>query len=1496
MLTKIPIKNIFRKGWFKVIAWTLVFVILIPSIFYIILRTSGVQTWITARVTHYLSSELKANIYIKGVDISWFLDVELEGIFISDQHKDTLLYAESLVIDVNRIYNNRRMLKIQSVSLKNPSIVLRKHKADSAFNYQFLVDYFSSTDTTSTPEEKKWKISVSEINLINAKLRYTVENTEQIHKGLDYNHLNINGLNLITSDLGIKKDTLSVQIKQLALNEKSGFIIRKMKGRLLVTPQQIELKDFSIRTSYSNIESDIKLSYSDISAFNNFIEDVTLSAYFLPSDIDFRDICQFAPALAGMNERVVLQGQVDGKLNNLKMKDIHLEYGSFTRFKGNIKCNGLPVIEETFIQLTVDDLTTNQYDLSTFTLPGGSRLIVPEELIQMGNIKINGVFTGFYNDFVSYARFRTDIGSVFTDVSYKDNSETGQIEYSGRVITQELNLGLLAHMKDVGKINMTADLTGSGISLDDLFLNLDGMVDSLYFKGNTFRKLSISGGISDRRFSGSMILSDPILGFEFDGFIDFKKKEPVFDFIAHIDHAWLNKLNLVKSDSVMGFKTSMKIHFEGLDPDRIIGEASFDSTRFRMNHSVYFMKHLALSVSHPENSRKNIVLTSDYADAEITGTFKWDQLIPAIKGFVFKYLPALSDTDKIASSEINTDLTFSINLKDTRPFSRMFFPAVILAENTTISGVFQPARNDFGLKATSNSLNLFGTKLRDWSLDASSEGDQIRLITGCSHLEIASKVGLDRFRISASGKNDSITYTVNWKNDNPLLRNEGDIGGYFSLLDSGAYKFHLNHSNTLINDSLWIIPGENIVEINSQEIKIKNLEFLSNDERIAVEGVISDNPRDILKVDFKGFDLSNIDFLTLPVKFNFDGLIDGKIELQNLKKAPNIASDIVIKNLAVNNDKLGNMNIQSHWDQEIQALFAKADIIYRGNIGENKPLSLNGYYYPLKKDNNLDFKIHIDNFKLKTISNFLSSFSSKFIGFASGDLTLGGNFKKPDLRGNVKVQRGVIRVDYLKTEYSFSQDFELGKNYIGFNNIVAYDSLGNKVFVNGTINHNYFYNFRIDLNIKPQNLLVLNTQAYDNDLFYGKAFGTGEVRIHGPANNIVIDINAKPEKGTQINLPINTTADISNNEFIVFGNTDSETQATVQAKPPDYTGVSMNLDLEATPDATVRIFMPDDMGTIKATGQGNLKVGVDNRGQFNIYGDYEINEGSFLFTLQNVINRLFQVQQGGRILFSGDPFATTVNLRAIYQLDVPLTGLRLSDDQTESLTKKIPMDCIIELKGNIFNPDLSFKLSTPEKDPEVNRIIFSQLDTNNQQQMSEQMIFLLVLKQFKPMERSNPLDLNASVGSSSWDIISSQLNSWLSQISKDFNVGVNYKPGDHLTNDELTVALSTQLFNERVIIDGNFGYNSGIKSPATSAQNASNLVGDVKVEVKLTDDGRIRVRAYNRSNNVALFENNSLYTQGVGIFFRKEFDTFKELLRGKKKKKEISQTEAVKPE
>jgi hypothetical protein len=479
------------------------------------------------------------------------------------------------------------------------------------------------------------------------------------------------------------------------------------------------------------------------------------------------------------------------------------------------------------------------------------------------------------------------------------------------------------------------------------------------------------------------------------------------------------------------------------------------------------------------------------------------------------------------------------------------------------------------------------------------------------------------------------------------------------------------------------------------------------------------------------------------------------------------------------------------------------------------------------------------------------------------------------------MMRTKLGIDYIKTNYSFADEIEFTEKAINFTDITIYDSLGNTGLINGSIDHNYLSDFKLNLNILANNLICLNTNKYQNEVFYGDAFASGSVDITGPFDKIALKVKATTRRGTDVYIPLGSSSDIAQQDYITFYDPQlAESDLPVPLPVKTDSGLDVLLDLDVTNDAEIQLFLPDQMGDINSRGNGKVKIGVSPKGTFSINGEYNITNGNFLFQIQNFIRKRFDILEGGRITFSGDPYNADLNIRGLYKLKTTVSGLSTTLDALYS-GERVNVDCIIGLRGRLANPDINFSIRFPNLEPEARYNIYSVLDTNDQGVMNQQMISLLILGSFSYTGGAG------NIGASSFNLISNQLSNWLSQISRDFDVGINYIPGDEINQDEIAVALSTQLFNDRLLVDGNVGV--GGQNSQTSSQNASNIVGDVNIEYKLRPDGRIRLRAFNRSNNIYTFENIAPYTQGVGIFYRKEFNSFGELFgldKNKDKKKQ----------
>jgi len=671
----------------------------------------------------------------------------------------------------------------------------------------------------------------------------------------------------------------------------------------------------------------------------------------------------------------------------------------------------------------------------------------------------------------------------------------------------------------------------------------------------------------------------------------------------------------------------------------------------------------------------------------------------------------------------------------------------------------------------------------------------------------------------------------------------------------------------MIQDSLWIINQENYIVADTNFYHINELGFSNNKQGVWIDGKISENLTDTLLLGFQRFDLSNFDMFMKSMGIDPDGMINGNLKIIDFYNSPSFLSDIEISDFYFNKEKLGEAVLKTTWNPSDKAFNILGEIIYTGNVGKSKTFEMTGIYFPESIDENFDIDIKLNNYKLKTVEPFIRSFGSNIKGLASGNLKLKGTKEKPDLTGEINLMRSQITIDYINVKYFLADKIYFDQNLIHFDDVTIYDSLNNRVTCSGNIKHNYLNDFNLDLNFDANNIVGLNTTRAQNEVFYGNAMTSGNFRIHGPLDNIIMDISINSEKGTDIKIPVSYSVDVTENDYIIFKTEAKKDTSTQKDYDLDIKGVAANIDLNVNNDADIQLYLPYQMGNIRARGDGDIKMEITPTGKFTMDGEYVISKGYLFLTLQNIINRNFDIRRGGKVSWTGDPYNAIIDVKAVYKIKTTLGEYGPEEDSAT----RVPVDCVIGLSNNLYDPEIRFSIEFPDLKDDQKQYIYARLDTNDQAIMSQQMISLLVLNSF-----SSSTGNSGSLSFNTFSLLTNQLNSWLSQISNDFDIGVNYRPGDEISSQEVEVALSTQLFDERVLIDGNVGVRG-----SENAQKTNDLVGEVNVEVKITRDGRFRAKAFNKSNNNYLYRNYSPYTQGVGVFYTQDFYRFGDLFRKK---------------
>ncbi len=1459
-----------------------------------VLRNSGVQSYLGRLGSTYVSNYLGVSVWIDKIRIISFIHLNLENVVVNDHKNQPMITAKSIKVYYPLAQALRNKLLFGNITIDSALFNLVQYKGDDDLNLNILIDQIdSSTDTIENfpPSQGPFLLALRHLTLNNSRFVYYVE-TDSVDNSpyMNYEHLDISSINLEMEDIEVVDDSISAHIKTLSGTDRCGVVLKNLEGNAIVSSTTMVLTDAQLITPLSHANLNLTFNYQGWNSYLNFIEEVNMIADIQPSVLHMNDIVYFAPDIDGMENEVRLQGVVKGSIKNMKGKDLKLSFGNSTLFRGDAQMTGLPDIYETFVNLKVDDFVTDLSDLQAFNLPGHTSLdMIPQEIEKFGRIRLQGRFTGFYNDFVSNAQFYTDLGKLSTDVQIKNDPTKETLVYNGAFQGVGFRIGHFLEMEsDLGVLDFDFRVKGEGMTLPTLNSQVDGKIDGLTFRGNHLETIFIDALISEKKFQGSLSIEDQLIEADFLGLIDFNDTKPAFDFSANFRHVMLGHLGLMPIDSSTNLSSKIHMDFTGATVDEFLGSITIDSTVLKYKNDLYDMDNMSVASFNVDQGghRKTIELKSDFINGQITGLYQLDKLPSVFSGLLSTYLTRFGQGE-IKETNVHQDFSFNFEINHTDELSDLFIPELRLHDTLTLRGSFNSLTQNLVTEIKTPEIDYQGIAFHkpDFRINTGPKAAHAKfylhhMVFKEPEKDDSLRLGLDQLMFDIKIKNDSAYYHLDWLNLNQEVKNNGDIIGHAIIGDSNQYQISFQQADFVINDTSWTLAQPGRISIYDRTIVVDSLYFKSLQQSIVFDGVISDSLHKGFGMHFERFNVAALNIVTEPVGITLQGDLSGNFEILDVYNNFDFLANLKLTEFTLNGQFLGQADINSTYNID-QSIFLNINLQKQGNKGYFKPLFVEGYYYPNEETEQLDLDIALQNLSIDFLTPFLNEYVANIEGKATGGIRLTGSINEPNISGNLDLSRTQFRISYLNTLYSMSGNLILDNNRIGFDEITVYDTLGGSALLYGGLTHNRLKDFGVDLKVVPKNFVAMNTHKGMNELFYGKAIVDGEVLIDGSFDNVFLDIKATLRSGTDMHIPISTTLGVSENNFIVFvSTTDTSNLLPNKKYTPQVSNFSLNMDLTITNEAKVEISLPAQLGLIQAKGTGDLNMNLSRTGNFRMSGDYTVDNGQFLFKIRNLLNRKFELTEGGTISWTGNPYNGILGMNAKYQLKTSLSSLGLEQDS--SFKSRVPVDCIIGLTGPIMNPNVKFRFDFPNATEEVKQFVFTKIDTTNASEMSQQMLSLLIFNSFSfNSGTGGNTSLANSVSGTSMQIVANQLSKWLSQISKDVDIGINYRPGGELTNEEVEVALSTQLFDERVTIDGNFGYQN-IQNNTNS--NTSNIVGDINVEVKITSDGRLRLKAFNRTNTVDLLDNTSPYTQGVGIFYRKEFNHLKELFQSQKQR------------
>lgn len=1475
-----------KKWWKRLLIGFSVFLLLLITLAYAIFKSAAFQTFIVQKIANYVNKDHRSKISIEGIDIK-LLDraLALEGFLLKDYRGDTLLYVKELTFDMDSLGLDKHFVDSRLLKVNEGLMDIKVYKGDSINTFSFfLSEWKDKNDTTTSP---KWSITSKQLSLKKFNFRFNNENIPGVQKGLDFSHLNVRNINGDIDDVRFAGDSLMAKISQLGLHDQSGFHLYKLNALVKNSSKELSLQNLDIVYNRSLFNGSVVLKYNDYTDYADFINKVKMKILVLKSDILMSDIGFFAPSLIGWKEHIKLRGAINGKVNSLRLKDIFLNVGENTILNGSVEMEGLPEIGNTFIYADIHELTSDYYDLSQFTYPTDNHfedIEIPEMVNTLGTVNFKGEFTGFINEFVAHGKLRTRLGEIFSDVQLTVNKKDGH-QLKGNINIPSFELGRLISNNLLGKISMNGSTKiNFGKSTNATF---DGNIHSFDFNGYNYKNIKVNASANDKYFSGMLAVKDKNLDFDFDGEVNVNKDSVVYNFNASLNKANLTRLKLLDRDTSLMVSAIASVNLSGNSIDEIRGKAVLDKVRWKEGMFDEDFGKIQFLTSQNKYGR-HLDLSSNVADISVSGDFSIEKLPDLVlhyfQDFADEIIPQKIVVDK------NQNVNISVKIDDFKQIQRLFLPDVYLEKHT--EALFRYSdKSGLMFDLYSDSCAFPGVNVKQVSFSSNPViGDKYAMGLKAERIYPGSKIPLNHFDFKTTVDENIANFTCEWNNDDSLKRN-AHIGARATFKSIDSVEVNFNDTYFYLQDRLWTLNKENSVVWNSTEGEIKNLQLIMDDKTLFVQGKVGKQDQDVLYLNFNGISLEFIKLLLPSVSIT--GSVDGDVKVASVLGNPKVNSSLILKDLVVNKQSFGETIFNTTYvsDEGKVSVNLKVKRITGGAADTTGYLlKLVGNYFPFKEKDQLDCEIDFKNFRISLLQPYFEGVLSGINkGKVYGKLNITGELLNPVVLGELQFKDFTPTIDYLNVAYDFNDKVYFKEDGIYFENFAIkasapyYHAVKNEGIgrINGVITHNRFHDFYFNLSINAKKLMALNTDLSHNKNYYGKAFVSGDIMIGGSPSNIIMYANLSTEKFersattvdyTTLILPLDQQEDAALFDFVEFVNPKDSLKKEVTAKNTiDVPWLDMALDIHVTPDAKIELIFDSRVGDeITAEGYADMQFQINTNGKFTMNGTYEVEKGEYFFTLKNFLGKKFKVSPGGTVAWHGDPMEADVDLKAVYTVRTRVSSImdpvKYSAAQIEEMSSTVPVDVVMYLKGNLWNPTSTLDLELSKANVRAQEVVADNIIGESEK--TKQAVSLLMQGAFiiPDNSASGATVFNAGL-SNAKQFLTGQVNNYLSQITGDaINVGFDYNgAADSLSNVSMNV--SKNLYNDKVVISGTFDLG----------KDAS----DMEVQYKVTRD--VTVKAFRKSQQNQKDQEGSVPTQGASFFIRKEFDSVKELFTRKKR-------------
>ena len=1449
------------KYIFNVCFWTVVSLYLLIAV---MVHIPYVQQSLASGVASVISSKLNTRVEIGRVDLGFLNRLVIDNTTIYDQGGKPMVRAARLAVRIDLLQLVEGRIRISSAQVFSTHFTLYRANAASAPNFQFALDALASKD--STKAKTPLDLSVNSFIMRHCSVKY--DQLDRPHTPGRFNpaHLHITNIGTYIRLNALTDDSLNVALNTLSATEQSGVKVDAMSLSLVAGGSECRLRDLSLRLPHSHIAiADITARYRRLADGKVDMGSLRYSALVKSASITPSDLSPVVPQLADYRNPLQLRLSASGTAKRVNVNRLQI-----TSPSGELSASADGWYEASKPHAS---WSVNIHDLHS-----SLKILQPLSYVRLrgsASCTTSGVIT-------TAAVVNTDAGSADVNMTLSANRH-----FSGTLAASDIALGTLLNDSRLGDVSASLSLSGSLPKGKRPTVTAEGEVSKFAYNGYTYSNININGSYADNTVKGSLIIDDPNISLVAQGeYADLGKgKQLVVE--AQLDHfrPSVTRLTDKWGDAVFSSSITADLQASGVNDSKGVVTIG----HFRMQSSSDTCSINNLQVRGGFDSHEHyLVMESDFGYAMLTGHFNYSSLVSSVTSQIGRHIPVIAPKNK--DYEGDNNFTLIAHLNSTKWMRPLLGVPLDIRRPLLLRTNVSDASKSMVVECEAPLFIYDGATFSHANVNLHSHADS--LICSAEVKKHQDNGDILDLSTHCNAADNLVDMSLGWLNEG---KSRGCLNATssFGKNSQGVTYAHVvvKPSDLTIGDKTWLVKSSDI-HYTPKHIDIREFTIAHDRQHIIVNGTASASKSDSLHIDLNGIDVRYVLDLVNFHAVDFDGSASGKALIVAPFGDMSAHADLTVRDFLFERGRMGVLSANVNWNKQESQI----DIDAIANDGDDARTIIKGYVSP--KRDYIDLGIQADSTHIDFMHSFTESFISEIDGRAVGKVRLAGPLSTINLTGQLVVN-GSAMISPLNCRYTLDNDtVTFVPDEIELKNAVIRDAYGNAGYVNGFIHHKHLTRLSYDLEVAADNLLAYDFRDFGNDTFYGTVFADGTVGIHGRSGYLRMDIDVTPRHGSTFVYNASTNDQISNQEFIKWNdvtslipnfspslNNSSSSLIPNSSSliPNSSSDMFINFNINCTPEATIRLLMDSRTNDyITMQGNGMLRATYYNKGAFNLFGTYTLAHGTYGITIQNIIKKNFTFREGGTFVFGGNPYDATLNLQAIHTVNgVSLADLNVGNSFTNNTIK---VNCLMNIGGIARNPQVSFDLDMPTVSSDEKQMIRSVL--NSEDELNQQVVYLLGIGRFYPTGTNNSASREQSETSLAMQsllsgTISSQISSVLNTVIKNdnWNFGANISTGDEgWNNAEYEGTVNGRLLNNRLLINGQFGYRDNVNTANT------NFIGDFDIRYLLMPNGNLALKVYNQTND-RYFTKSSLNTQGVGIIMKKDFRSIIDLF-GKKKKKD----------